>query len=169
MLLMRAIAVGDEARYREVRLRALQDAPDAFGSTWAQEVMLPDEEWVARTAASASGQSGKGFFAIHGDGVCGLVWCQLADADPRIAGIYAMWTAPAARRLGAGRALLEECMVWARSKGAHHIRLSVTEGESPAMRLYLSQGFYPIGAPDFLRPSASLKTQAMQLDLAVAA
>lgn len=167
VLFIRPITSDDWSEYRKVRLSALKDAPDAFGSTWEQEAILPDEEWSARTIASASGQSGRGFFAVHGDEVCGLVWCLLSGVDPQIAHIYALWTAPIARGQGAGRALLEQCIAWARSRGAHTISLSVTEGESPAMQLYTSQGFYPVGETEFLRPGSDLKAQKMQLDLAV--
>lgn len=167
MLFIRPITSDDWSEYRKVRLSALKDAPDAFGSTWEQEVILPDEDWSARTIASESGQSGRGFFAVNRDDVCGLVWCLFSDIDPRIVHIYAMWTAPTVRGQGAGRALLEQCIDWARSNGAHHISLSVTKGESPAMQLYKSQGFYPVGETEFLRPGSDLTTQEMQLDLAV--
>ena len=163
------IAFNDWPEYRKVRLSALKDSPQAFGSTWQQEVILPDEDWAARTIASASGESGRGFFAIHRGEACGLVWCLLSDTDPRIAHIYAMWTAPNVRGQGAGRALLEQCISWAKSKGAHHVHLSVVKDESPAMQLYKSQGFYPVGEPDFLRLGSDLKAQNMQLDLAVEA
>jgi len=36
--------------YRALRLRALEDAPDAFGSTLADESVRPPEEWAARLA-----------------------------------------------------------------------------------------------------------------------
>lgn len=167
MLFVRPIASDDWPEYRKARLSALKDSPQAFGSTWEQEVALPDEDWSARTIVSATGQSGKGFFAVHRDEVCGLAWCLLSDLDPRIAHIYAMWTAPAIRGQGAGRALLEQCIIWAKSKGIHRVRLSVTEGESPATQLYISQGFYPVGEPKYLRADSALKIQEMQLDLAV--
>lgn len=169
MLFVRPIASADWHEYRKVRLRALKDSPEAFGSTWEQEVMLPDEDWSARAAASASGQSGKGFFVVHGDEICGLVWCLLSDIEPGIAHIYAMWADPSVRGQGAGRALLTQSIAWAKSKGAHHIRLSVAADESPAMQLYKSQGFYPIGNAELLRQGSDLRVQGMELNLDVGA
>lgn len=166
MLFVRPITSDDWPEYRKVRLSALKDSPQAFGSTWEQEIMLSDEDWSARAIASSSGQSARGFFAIQRDEVCGLVWCLLSDMDPQVAHVYAMWTAPTVRRQGAGRALLEQCIAWAKSKRVHHVRLSVTKGESPAVQLYKSLGFYPVGEPEFLRPHSDLKAQGMQLDLA---
>ena len=78
-----------------------------------------------------------------------------------------MWVDPAARGLGAGRALLVPCIAWAKHQGARQLRLSVTTGESPAARLYAAQGFQPVGDADALRPGSSRMAQAMALDLNV--
>ena len=44
--------------YRELRLRALADSPDAFGSTYEREAARTDAEWEDRltTGATAHGQ-----------------------------------------------------------------------------------------------------------------
>jgi len=67
----------------------------------------------------------------------------------------------------AGRALLQQCIAWAKGKTVRHVHLSVTKGESPAIQLYKSQGFYPVEEPEFLRPGSDLQAQKMQLDLAL--
>lgn len=103
--------------------------------------------------------------ALHGDQVCGLVWCLLSQTAPRVAHIYAMWMDPAARGQGAGRILLQQCIAWAKIEGAHHARLSVTAGASPAMQLYKSLGFYPVGKAEPLRQGSGATVQRMQLDL----
>jgi len=44
--------------YRDLRLRALADSPDAFGSTFERERDRPDAEWADRLArAHRSGAS----------------------------------------------------------------------------------------------------------------
>ena len=164
---VRPIASTDWPVYREVRLQALKDSPQAFGGTWQQEALLPEQDWSTRAIASESGQSGRGFFAINKDEVCGLAWCQISDSNPHVANIYALWTAPSVRGQGAGRALLEKCIAWANNKGVRHIRLSVTQDESPAMQLYKSKGFCTVGEPEFLRPGSDVMTQKMELRLAV--
>jgi len=84
------LSADDWRAYRAIRLRALQDSPSAFGSSWAQETTWGDEVWSARAQASASGEAGRGFFAVDHGAVCGLVWCMLAPADPMTAHIYSM-------------------------------------------------------------------------------
>ena len=44
------------AEYKTVRLRALEDTPLAFGSTYARESQLTDEEWEARAARLTNGR-----------------------------------------------------------------------------------------------------------------
>lgn len=43
--------------YRELRLRALAESPDAFGSTLELEEGKPDEHWMERVAFAANSQS----------------------------------------------------------------------------------------------------------------
>lgn len=165
MLTVRSITALEWQKYREIRLRALKESPEAFGSTWDAEVLRPDETWSARTQESALGQTGRGFFALDGALPCGIVWCLLSDLEPDTAHIYGMWVDPALRGQGVGRALLAECIAWAKRKEAHCIRLGVTVADSPAMHMYQSQGFGPVGDPELLRPGSTLMAQAMALKI----
>src|SRR2546429_5243347 len=46
--------------FKAVRFRALQDAPHAFGSTYAEEAQLTDSDWIKRVERW-NGESGAGF------------------------------------------------------------------------------------------------------------
>lgn len=54
-VVVRPIAAGEAALLREVRLRALRDAPLAFGSTHAHEEGLPMQRWDAWAQEGARG------------------------------------------------------------------------------------------------------------------
>jgi ribosomal protein S18 acetylase RimI-like enzyme len=164
LISVRPIAPHEWQKYRDIRLQALQDAPDAFGSTWAAEAAQTDDHWSARMAAAAANNTDRALFAVNEEAVCGLVWCKLSAAEPGVADIYQMWVAPTARGLGAGRALLDHALAWAKSRGAQRVRLGVTVADSPAMRLYRSHGFAPVGEPEPLRAGSALMTQVMELD-----
>src|ERR1700728_865468 len=48
MVSVRAVEIGDWELLRDVRLTALQEAPFAFGSTYAREAPLTEEQWRGR-------------------------------------------------------------------------------------------------------------------------
>ncbi len=162
MITVRRIEPSEWRSYRELRLRALQDAPDAFGSTYGLEQSKPDHFWADRlSAAAASGQDAP-LFAMDGDRICGLAWCKRDPDDPQRANLFQMWVAPESRGLGAGRQLLLAALDWAQAVGARRVRLGVTVGDSPATRLYLANGFVRLGAPEPLREGSPLMAQSME-------
>jgi ribosomal protein S18 acetylase RimI-like enzyme len=166
---LRTVAPGDWPQYRAVRLRALQDAPDAFGSSYAAEEGRADAQWADRVAAACgSGRDRLVLAARAGtDTACGLVWCKLSAADPGRADLFQMWVDPAARGLGIGGALLGDVLAWAARAGAARVCLGVTASNSAAMRLYARHGFRAAGPTALLREGADLRVQPMVLQLGV--
>lgn len=164
MVSLHPIHPGEWPLYRDLRLQALADSPDAFGSTHGAEVARTDEAWASRIATLAAGQD-QAYFARNNEAVCGLVWCQLSAQEPGRADIYQMWVAPAARGQGVGRALLDEAIAWAAAQGAKRVCLGVTVGETPATQLYSTVGFRPSGPVEPLREGSPLKSQPMALRL----
>ncbi|WP_120970938.1 GNAT family N-acetyltransferase [Comamonas sp. lk] len=169
MISIRAVTPQEWSKYRDVRLQALQDSPDAFGSTWEAEVARADDNWSERLAAAATGGKDRVLFAINDEQVCGLIWCKLSDSEPGVADIYQMWVEPAVRGQGAGHALLTQALAWAKKCGTQLVRLGVTVADSPAMRLYKAHGFFPVGNLALLRQGSELQVQAMELNWACAA
>lgn len=163
MISIRSVAAHEWREYRQIRLRALRDSPDAFGSTYDAEVARPDEAWASRVEAAISSGRDRLLFAFDSDELCGLVWGKLAASEPGRADVFQMWVAPASRGKGAGRALLAETLAWASGVGVHRIRLGVTTGDSPATRLYAASGFRPAGEPEPLRTGSALLAQNLEL------
>lgn len=162
LISVRPIAPHEWPKYRDIRLLALQDSPDAFGSSWEAEMALPDESWSTRIALAASGDTDRALFAVNDQQICGLVWCKLSAAEPDLAYLYQMWVDPAARGLGAGHALLTQALSWAEDRGVRRVRLGVTAADSAAMRLYQAHGFFPAGAVEPLRDGSALMAQPME-------
>lgn len=155
----------DEWRaYRELRLRALADSPNAFGSTFDIEAAKADDYWVKRLATAAS-TSQLPLVAEVDDVFVGLVWGWLDPALPQEAQVFQMWVAPEARGQTHGAQLLDAVISWARQAGAQSVQLRVTCGDSAARRLYVRAGFEPCGDPEPLRPGSGVLAQPMRLDL----
>jgi ribosomal protein S18 acetylase RimI-like enzyme len=130
--------------FKAVRLRALQDTPHAFGSTYARESQFPDSEWLSR-AQRWSGESGIGLLAMDGDTPCGIAGSFLDPSDPSHAQLISMWTAPTHRQLGIGRLLVNEILRWAQHRNAHTLLLMVTSVNQSAMLFYERLGFIRTG------------------------
>lgn len=162
----RLIQPDEWPRYRDLRLRALLESPDAFGSTHALESARPDDLWAARIADAAVSPRDLALFAEVNGAPCGLAWCKIFEAEPGVAHLFQMWVAPECRGQGLGGQLLKQAIAWAPSAGAHTLRLGVTVADSPAVRLYRAHGFAPVGPLEPLREGSALVAMTMELALA---
>ena len=130
--------------YKQVRLCALQDAPSAFGSTYAREIQLTDEDWHNR-AISLDGNHRIGFLALDADEPCGLVLCFRDEHDSQQAEVLSMWVAPSHRATGLNSALLDAIRHWAASHSATTLRLMVVSNNAAAITFYQRYGFTKTG------------------------
>lgn len=126
--------------FRAVRLRALQDTPSAFGSTYAREAQLTDADWITR-AHRWNGDRANGFIAMDGDHACGIACSFFDENDPSRVHLISMGTAPTHRRQGLGQRLVNELIAWAGSRGAQNMVLLVTSNNVAAARFYEQLGF----------------------------
>ncbi len=151
--------------YRELRLRALLESPDAFGSTYDVESGRADAEWARRIEVGARVKTELPLVAWVDGMAIGLAWGRVQEVEAEAVHVYQVWVAPEHRGRGVGRLLLNTIVDWAREIGSHYVALDVTSGDSPAMRLYARAGFQPFGDPKPLRPGSSLTRQPMRLAL----
>lgn len=129
----------DWERYRAVRLRGLEDAPDAFWRTYAEEVEFTEESWRERLSSAAT------FVAVQEGSDVGVVTGARYDGHDGCAGLFGMWVASEARGTGAAGLLVEEVITWARSVGFERLLLDVADENAAAIRLYERVGFLPTG------------------------
>lgn len=125
---------------KSVRLAALEDSPAAFGSTFAKELLHSDREW-REIAGRWTSSSSACFLAMDKNLPCGIIATALDNFHPARAGVFSMWVAPAHRRLGVGRMLMDAVRAWAHAHDALELRLSVTSNNDAAIRFYSRLGF----------------------------
>jgi GNAT superfamily N-acetyltransferase len=134
---IRQTTADDWRQLREVRLRALADAPTAFASSLEAEQDLPETHW---RQIAGSDDHHAAFAVEHGAGFAGMVRCFLAY-EPEEVFLVNMWVAPELRGGGHARELVERVVAWARRHGARRVVLSLEEANERARRLYERNGF----------------------------
>lgn len=162
---VRSFGAHEWRAYRELRLAALADSPDAFGSTLERESPWADEIWMRRLAEGAGSPHDLPLVAEAYGRPVGLAWGRIDPGEPAVAHLYQMWVAPSARCQGVGARLLDAVVRWARAAGAERIVLSVTRGDTPAARLYARAGFVPAGEPEPIRPGSEILAQPLMRSL----
>jgi GNAT superfamily N-acetyltransferase len=162
---VRPLKPADWPIHRLLRLQALQESPEAFATTYAEQADRPDASWAGRLAeAAASGHELPLLAELDGQPV-GLAWARVDAANASAIEVFQVWVAPAARGRGIAAELLRAAIAWARERGAGTVLLDVTPGDTAAVRLYLRAGFRNVGEPVPVRPGSAMLSQAMRLDL----
>jgi ribosomal protein S18 acetylase RimI-like enzyme len=132
---VRRARLGDEAVLRDLRLRAMLDAPNAFGSTYERELARTTSDWQKWLSPGVI------FILEAGDGPKGMVAGVPDVARADVVHLMAMWVDPALRGSGGADALAASVVSWAESVGARTIRLEVMQSNGRARRFYERIGF----------------------------
>ena len=135
---------------RPLRLRALREDPEAFGSTLEREQDRPDADWDFWVTDS--------LIAFDGDEPVGMANLKVDGDDAQL---FGMWVAPEARGRGVAPRLCEALIERADDRP---ITLCVAESALAARRLYERLGFRPTGTEGTLRPNSDIRTVDMRLD-----
>jgi dihydropteroate synthase len=161
-LIVRPARPEDWRSWRDLRLRALADAPDAFGQTLADARGLDEKTWESYVDLRPGALR---LLAERERTPIGMMVVTLAE-DPRRSNVYAMWVAPEARGTGVGRKLVEEGLAWSRRRGALDVELHVSERHPDAKQLYLRCGFAPTGELSPIRPGSAIQAETLIIRLA---
>lgn len=142
-VLIRRIRASEGSLLRELRLRSLQDAPEAFGQTASEASTTRLIEWYRTAWRSCRGDQRAWMLAQQGDRILGLVSGR--HRSPTTLLLFSMWVAPDVRRSGVGRRLIEGLEGWARTWGGTETVLWVFHGNARALAFYESLGFEVLG------------------------
>ena len=132
---IKRLAADEGLRLRTIRLRALADAPDAFGTTYDEAAARPLDSWTAQLQEIAT------FVAVVDGEDVGLVRGVRDDLLPDAAWLISMWVSPEVRGQGVGEALIDAVVEWARNSGVRRMLLDVGDHNQPAIALYARKGF----------------------------
>jgi RimJ/RimL family protein N-acetyltransferase len=148
---VRVLQADDAAAFQVLRLRALREHPESFGSSYEEEEGRDLDEIARSFTAKGSSMFGA-YDGTQLIGMTSLNRSQRAKTCHR-AMLGAMYVAPEARGQGVGRALIDAALSQARTiDGLEDVVLAVTVGNEAARHLYAQAGFtaYSID-PRFIR------------------
>lgn len=140
---IRLLTPDNAAAYQTVRLRSLQEHPEAFGAAYEDELIRPLSA-VAERLQEAPGRFTLG--AWRAEDLVGIVSFTQAFGSKvcHRGGVGGMYVVSEARGLGIGRALMAELVERAgRIPALEEIILAVTVGNPTARSIYLAAGFQP--------------------------
>jgi ribosomal protein S18 acetylase RimI-like enzyme len=140
MIMIEQLTPDMAGQLKTVRLSALLDTPSAFGSTFAKESQLSDEDWLNRVTKWNSEDS-VCYLAMAQDEACGIVAGKVVEHDPRRAYVLSMWVSPAYRRHSLGARLVNAIQLWATNAGVSELILTVVNTNSVAIDFYRKLGF----------------------------
>jgi GNAT superfamily N-acetyltransferase len=140
-LMVRRLEIQDVASYRELRLEALKDYPEAFASSWDYEAGKPLAWWSERVETNA-------VFGgwVDSSPLVGVVGFRAEGAIKwRHKGVlWGMYVRPEARGTGLGAALVTRVVEHARPL-VEVLCLTVVASNTAACRRYSAAGFKEYG------------------------
>lgn len=159
---VRPVRPDEAAALKALRLRALAEAPLAFGSTLAREAAFTDDLWAERAAATDERCV---FVALDEGRWVGLATALAHAPDQPGPALVGMFVDPAYRGRGIVDALLDAAAGWVREHGGRTLYLWATSTNTPAIRAYTRCGFHPTGDSRPLAHTPSLSEIRMLRDL----
>lgn len=127
--------------YRDLRLRALKEEPQAFASTYEENANKPDEYWMKRLEEANEGKTQWLVFAKQGDKLIGMVGAFVKDKMDTV-DIIAVYVAKEARGQGIAKKLMNSIISKIqKNKSVKRLLVGVNPEQVPAFNLYKGLGF----------------------------
>jgi RimJ/RimL family protein N-acetyltransferase len=142
---LRPAQESDALAFRELRLEALRNHPEAFSADYALNEAEPPTFWSNRLRTL--GNDGRLYFAIHEDKLIGM--CGIGRGNsPKTrhsATIWGVYVKSAWRGSQIAEGLINECAQWAKTHEIKLLKLGVVTTNTAAIRCYLRCGFTVYG------------------------
>ena len=137
---IRRLGPADLEAFRSIRLEALRNDPEAFGSTFEKESSEPEQHFVDRLTRSAV------FGGFVGDRLVGVAgFYSFGDTKSAHKGVLGgMYVTPEARGSTLATALVQTLLERA-SKEVEQVQLTVVASNPRARRFYERMGFVEYG------------------------
>ncbi|HET8663272.1 MAG TPA: N-acetyltransferase [Nocardioides sp.] len=144
---LRLLAPDDWEDFREIRMKALADSPDAFGSTLEREQGFTEADWRRRLTGPV--------YVIDEPRPVSVGGIFDNAGSPHV---WGMWTDPAHRGRGHARRILDALI-----PPGTRAQLDVNVSNGAARAVYERYGFVGTGQLEPLRPGSDQRIELMVL------
>lgn len=136
--------------YKNLRLKALKEEPQAFGASFDENSKYSDNEWKRRLNNALEGKNNWLFFAKENDKLFGMIGAYLEKGVEDVATLISMFVSKEQRGRGVSRALMEKLLLeLSKNNSLKKVKLTVNIIQKPAISLYESFGFKKKGTQKF--------------------
>lgn len=136
--------------YRYLRLEALQNDPQAFGSSYQDNLQKPDSYWHGRLEDAVDGKKSWLLFAKENDRLIGMIGAFVED-EKDVAEIISLYVTKNERGKGVSQELMTGILQEiGQNDSIRKAKLVVNVNEIPAVTLYKNFGFQIAGEKNLL-------------------
>jgi RimJ/RimL family protein N-acetyltransferase len=138
---VRRILTGEADLFRQIRLKALQEAPYAFSSTYESAARRSTESWREQADGSAQGSDRATFIVFSEDVPVGITALYRLEGQADAGEVLQVWVAPEFRGKRVAWDLMDVVFRWAGENNFRRIIARVTKENPRALRFYSKYGF----------------------------
>ena len=140
MIEVRRIKANEAMISRDVRIRALTDAPYAFGGTLEDVLNQPLQDFEDNAKRWSESEVSTSFLAFDNEKAVGMAGAFFEEGSNR-AFLCAMWVEPEYRQSGVGKIIVKTVISWLSERGADTVYAWVADANSNAIKFYQCLGF----------------------------
>ena len=137
----------DVQAYRDLRLQALRNHPEAFAMDYAANLAKPMTYWIEQLNSISPDLAKIIYFAVHNEGLVGM--CGISRRNsPKIqhnASFWGVYVQPDWRGVHIAEELITACIDWARIQAVKTVKIAVVTTNTVAIRCYTRCGFKVYG------------------------
>lgn len=144
------LSANDWREFKELRLKALKDEPQAFGKSYEEAAKDSDDAWKSRLESAGSGRSWSVFARVNGK-LVGMIGAGIHSDEPDKVWIHATYVDSDYRGRDIAKKLMQTILEEIESVSPDKIvKLGVNKEQIAAVELYKQFGFKVTGEQDFI-------------------
>ena len=144
---IRFIRDSEVEAFKSLRLEALREHPESFGTDYEEDAAQPESVWKERVGKAAGDPSGSIVLADAGNELAGMVgvWRGSGIKTRHEANIWGVYVRPKYRGHKLTEQMINEALGWCRGGNVRIVRLTVVTCNTAAIHAYQKCGFLVCG------------------------